>query len=81
MLSKVKYKCKYADSSGNCSRREVVHAKSRNNQIIIVSEYIPVCPDDIRRNGTKAICIDVEMENGELFSMGYEEARGENYVC
>ena len=73
MLSKVKYKCKYADSSGNYFRREVVRAKSRNNQIVIVSEYTTVCPDDIRRDGTKAICIEVEMENGELFSMGYNE--------
>ena len=80
MLSKVKYKCKYADSSGNCSRREVVRAKSRNNQIVIVSEYIPVCPDDIRRDGNKVICIEVETENGELFSMGYDETRGENYA-
>ena len=69
----VRCRCKYADSSGNCSRREVVRAKSKNNQIVIVSDYIPVCPDDIRRDGTKAICIEVEMENGELFSMGYDE--------
>ena len=69
----VRYRCKYADSSGNCSRREVVHAKSRNNQIVIVSDYIPVCPDNARRDGAKVICIEVEMEDGELFTMGYNE--------